>query len=62
MTNATGIQRSFRFGLFAALLLGIWMWILPWLGTFAVVKNHVDFLQQRRINADAMFYTELTDR
>jgi hypothetical protein len=36
-----------------------WLVFLPWLADRPVVRQHVDFLNDRRINASAMFYTEL---
>ncbi|MFN7734341.1 MAG: hypothetical protein ACK5OB_20780 [Pirellula sp.] len=38
-----------------------WIWLvgLPWLGQWQPVRQHVDRLNTQRINASAMFYTEL---
>lgn len=45
---------------FAAGCVG-WIWLigLPWLGQWQPVREHVDRLNAQRINASAMFYTEL---
>lgn len=46
--------------LLAAACVG-WVWLigLPWLGQWQPVRQHVDRLNTQRINASAMFYTEL---
>jgi hypothetical protein len=38
-----------------------WVWLigLPWLGQWQPIRQHVDRLNAQRINASAMFYTEL---
>jgi len=42
-----------------AVVVILWLVFLPWLADRPVVRKHVDFLNDRRINASAMFYTEL---
>lgn len=46
--------------LLAAACVGwVWLFGLPWLGQWQPVRQHVDRLNTQRINASAMFYTEL---
>ncbi len=40
----------------------IWLLVLPWIGNWESVENHLELLESRRIDASAMFYTELEDR
>ena len=40
----------------------IWLVVLPWIGSWESVENHLELLESRRIDASAMFYTELEDR
>ena len=40
----------------------IWLLVFPWIGSWESVENHLDLLESRRIDASAMFYTELEDR
>lgn len=40
----------------------IWLLVLPWIGSWESVENHLELLESRRIDASAMFYTELEDR
>jgi len=39
-----------------------WLWLMPRLAKFPVVKEHIDFLEDRNINTGAMFYTEVQDQ
>ena len=40
----------------------VWLVVLPWIGRWESVENHLELLDSRRIDASAMFYTELEDR
>jgi hypothetical protein len=40
----------------------IWMVVLPAAAKLPTVQNHLEFLESHRINAAAMFYTELEPR
>ena len=40
----------------------VWLVVLPWIGRWESVENHLKLLESRRIDASAMFYTELEDR
>jgi len=40
-------------------LFAVWCWGLPALGRIQPIRQHVDALEDRRIDASAMFYTEL---
>jgi predicted RND superfamily exporter protein len=37
----------------------IWMVVLPAASKIPTVRNHLEFLESKRVNAAAMFYTEL---
>ena len=37
----------------------IWLVVLPWLGRWGPVERHLQLLEERRIDASVMFYTEL---
>jgi len=44
----------------AAVLLGVlWLGVLPWLGRLPSVESRRQWLDERRIDPSAMFYTEL---
>lgn len=40
----------------------IWLWVLPQVARLESVDRHLRLLDERRIDASAMFYTELEDR
>ena len=40
----------------------IWMVVLPAAAKLPTVQNHLEFLESHRVNAAAMFYTELEPR
>ena len=40
----------------------IWMVVLPAAAKLPTVRNHLEFLESHRVNAAAMFYTELEPR
>lgn len=42
-----------------AAILWVWLVVLPGLGNWEVVREHVDRLDRENINAGAMFYTEV---
>lgn len=42
-----------------AAILWVWLVVLPGLGKWEVVREHVDRLDRENINAGAMFYTEV---
>ncbi|MEY2612937.1 MAG: hypothetical protein RL069_1749 [Planctomycetota bacterium] len=42
-----------------AAILWVWLVVLPGLGRWEVVREHVDLLDRSNINAGAMFYTEV---
>lgn len=37
----------------------VWLIVLPWIGTHETVRDHIQFLGDRDIDASAMYYTEL---
>lgn len=56
MSKQTGlIQLLKAVGLIA---LG-WLAILPWIAERPQIKSHLDWLDDRKINPSAMYYTEL---
>jgi len=40
----------------------IWLIVLPWISRWESVEQHIHLLEMRRIDASAMFYSELEDR
>ncbi len=40
----------------------IWLVLLPWIARWEVVERHLKLLEDRNIDASAMFYTELEPR
>lgn len=40
-------------------ILLVWSVILPWVGRWMVVREHLELMERSNINAGAMFYTEL---
>jgi hypothetical protein len=40
----------------------LWLWGMPQLAKLPMVKEHIDFLEDRNINTGAMFYTEVQDQ
>ncbi|MCU0707677.1 MAG: hypothetical protein MUF23_05250 [Pirellula sp.] len=43
----------------SAVLMVIWMILLPWLGQLSPVRDHIRHMQEKGIRPDAMYYTEL---
>jgi hypothetical protein len=43
------------------LLILVWLVVLPLLARIPSVKNHIELLERRNINAGAMFYTEVQE-
>lgn len=37
----------------------VWLIVLPWVGRHETVRDHIQFLDERDIDASAMYYTEL---
>jgi hypothetical protein len=54
-------MRWLRFAAGIALLLLVWLVLLPALGNWTPVREHVARLDRAGVNAQAMFYTELPD-
>lgn len=48
-----------RLAMGTAVILVLWLVVLPWLADLPPVRRHIEFLEQRRIDPSAMFYTEL---
>ncbi len=48
-----------RFLLALSLIAAVWLLALPWLASVDSVHKHLQFLEARRINPGAMYYTEL---
>ncbi len=48
-----------RLGGCTAAILVLWLAVLPWIAAAPVVQRRIQFLEQRRIDPSAMFYTEL---
>jgi len=42
-----------------AAILVFWLVVLPWIAHQPPVRRHIEFLEQRRIDPSAVFYTEL---
>lgn len=42
-----------------ATIAAVWLIVLPWIGRHETVRDHITFLDDREIDASAMFYTEL---
>jgi hypothetical protein len=40
----------------------VWLVLLPWIARWEVVETHLKLLEERQIDASAMFYTELEPR
>lgn len=65
MRDGISQEKNGRLGGWVGLLLGfaaiLWVWlvVLPGLGRWEVVREHVDLLERSNINAGAMFYTEV---
>ncbi|MFZ4082054.1 MAG: hypothetical protein ACOYKN_12555 [Pirellula sp.] len=43
------------------LLAFVWLWILPRIAETSSVRKHMLLLEERNINAGAMFYTEVQE-
>jgi len=62
----TGYQHNLRgtrslLGIIVAIV-AIWTVVLPAAAKLPAVRNHLEFLETHRVNAAAMFYTELDPR
>jgi hypothetical protein len=42
-----------------ATIAAIWLMVLPWIGSRESVRDRIEFLDDRGIDASAMYYTEL---
>ncbi len=42
-----------------AAIAAVWLIVLPWIGRHETVRDHITFLDERDIDASAMYYTEL---
>lgn len=51
--------RLSAFTLVVAAIAWTWLIVLPWVAGWPTVEAHLDHLNSKRINAAAMFYTEL---
>jgi hypothetical protein len=51
--------RIIAFTLVLAAIAWTWLIVLPWVARWPTVEAHLDHLNSKRINAAAMFYTEL---
>jgi hypothetical protein len=51
--------RISAFTLIVAAIAWAWLIVLPWVARWPTVEAHLDHLNSKRINAAAMFYTEL---
>jgi hypothetical protein len=40
----------------------VWLYVLPYVAEFPSVKEHIELLERRNINAGAMFYTEVQEQ
>jgi hypothetical protein len=43
------------------LLALVWLWLLPLIAETSAVQKHLRLLEDRNINAGAMFYTEVQE-
>lgn len=51
--------RTSAFIVMLAAIAWIWLIVLPWVARWPTVEAHLEHLNSKRINASAMFYTEL---
>jgi hypothetical protein len=54
--------RWFQLLVLGSLLAFVWLWILPRIASTGAVQNHLRLLDERNINAGAMFYTEVQEQ
>ena len=60
MTNPRRfVRRYVSLVVISAIVVAIWMMLLPWLATQRAVQARLEFLDHHRIDPSAMFYTEL---
>jgi len=62
MKNANQKTRRGQWLLFVAAVSSVallWLVVLPWLGRQDQVADHIQALQEQRIDPSAMYYTEL---
>jgi len=58
--RATLLQRGWmQLAIGLAAILVLWLAVLPWIADQPPVRRHIEFLEQRRIDPSAVFYTEL---
>ncbi|MDX1925125.1 MAG: hypothetical protein SFV81_01325 [Pirellulaceae bacterium] len=52
-------KRRIRFAASIVALALVWCIGLPWIATLHPVREHINVMQEKKINVGAMFYTEL---
>ncbi|MCL4207938.1 MAG: hypothetical protein KJ000_36085 [Pirellulaceae bacterium] len=50
---------SLRLACWTSVAAAVWLVILPWVTARPHMQRRIDFLEQRRIDPSAMFYTEV---
>lgn len=58
-TEQPPFRRWLKLLLATAAVAAVWLIVLPWIGTWPVVREKIQFEQSRGIDPSAMFYTEL---
>jgi len=54
-------MRILKLILGSLLIVFVWMWVLPRVAQTPAVQKHMRLLDDRNINAGAMFYTEVEE-
>jgi len=54
-------MRWFKFLGGCAVLSFVWLWVLPRIAQYPSVREHLELLDRRNINAGAMYYTEVEE-
>jgi hypothetical protein len=53
------IDARLRLACWTSVALAVWLVILPWVASRPDMQRWIEFLEQRRIDPSAMFYTEV---
>ncbi|MCA9094453.1 MAG: hypothetical protein KDA68_13270 [Planctomycetaceae bacterium] len=59
MDKATYIQRGFRVVFAVAALGAVWLVVLPWVGEWGGVREHIRRMEEGGVDPSAMYYSEL---
>lgn len=58
-STSNSLRKQFAFAILVLVLAGIWLVLLPWVARQPRMANRLQWLEDKRIDGGAMYYTEL---